>query len=266
MQQDGREDDGGTHDDEGEGEEEPRVSLREHLAEAWRPADQEDPFQLPEQGSWLLVQTLAGGEGGSDTYDGLAAAFNAATTKARAKDDVYTKQLKARLKDVMEKIKATDEHLAQLLMLAGDVAKRVTARSSDEWGPYDQVLVEARIGGAPRPLERLPLDDRDGAGATGRLKGRMYVLLQCAAGGFVGYDIDPDAWQGVAERVAFDDRSEGAPQPQLEKKPTAKLEEVSKHFHGVAVHTCWDTSLPVLRATHGVEHDASVRCLTGRTG
>ena len=212
------------------------MSLREHLAEAWRTTEQ-DPFELPEQGNWLLVQTLAGGQGGSDTYDGLAAAFNAATTKARTRDNDYTKQLKAQLKEVMESIKAADEHLAQLLMLAGDVAKRLTARSSEEWDPYDQVLVEACIGRAPRPLERLPLDDRDGAGATGRLKGRMYVLLQCAAGGFVGYDIDPDAWQGVAERVAFDDRSEGAPQPQLEKKPTAKLEQVSKHFHGVAVHT-----------------------------
>ena len=242
------------------------MSLREHLAEAWRPADQEDPFQLPEQGNWLLVQTLAGGQGGSDTYDGLAAAFNAATTKARAKDDAYTKSLKAHLKEVMEKIKAADEHLAQLLMLAGDVAKRVTARRSDEWDPYDQVLVEARIGEAPRARERLALEYRDGAGATGRLNGRMYVLLQCDDGGFVGYDIRADAWHGVAERVAFDDPSEGDRKPQLEKKTTAKPEEVSKHFHGVSVHTCWDTSRPVLRATHGVEHDASVRCLTGRTG
>jgi hypothetical protein len=128
------------------------VSLREHLAKEWGHTD-EDPFEVPKEGNWLIVQTLAGGDG-SDTYAGLADAFKAATTKARANDDEHIKNCKAELQDVMELIKAADERLAQLLILAGDLSTRVTAKSASDWDPYDKVLVEPRIGQEPTPLER----------------------------------------------------------------------------------------------------------------
>jgi hypothetical protein len=264
MQQDGREDDRGRHDDdECELVEEPRVSLREHLAKEWAQTD-DDPFELPKEGSWLIVQTLAGGDG-SDTYAGLAAAFKAATTKARAKDDEHIRNCKAELQDVMERIKAADEHLAQLLMLAGDLSTRVTAKSADAWNPYDKVLVEPRIGQEPKPVERgTPYAWRDPAVATGSTTSRMYVLLRCEAGGCVGYDIPIQDWERVAERVEFDEPAQHAPQPQLERKATAQQDQVSIQCHGVAVHTCRDTSRPEFRATFGVEHEASLHCVTGR--
>ena len=246
QQEEGEHDDGRGDDDECEVVEEPRVSLREHLAKEWGQTD-EDPFELPKEGSWLIVQTLAGGDG-SDTYVGLAEAFDAATTNASATDDQHMKALKAQLKDLMERIKAADERLAQLLILAGDVAQRVTAKSSDEWEPYDKVLVEPRIGQEPRPLERAtPYAWRDAAVRTGSTTSRMYVLLRCEAGGCVGYDIPIQEWARVAERVEFDEPSQDAPpQPQQQQEATAQPDQVSIHFHGVAVHTCWDTSRPVV--------------------
>ena len=247
MQQDeGEHDDGRRDDDECVVVPEPRVSLREHLAKEWGHTD-EDPFELPKEGSWLIVQTLAGGDG-SDTYVGLAEAFDAATTNASANDDQHMKALKAELKDLMERIKAADERLAQLLILAGDVAHRVTAKSPDEWEPYDKVLVEPRIGQEPTPLERAtPYAWRDAAVTTGSTTSRMYVLLRCKAGGCVGYDIPIQEWERVAERVEFDAPSQDAPpQPQQQQEATAQPDQVSIHFHGVAVHTCWDTSRPVV--------------------
>jgi hypothetical protein len=264
MQQDeGEHDDGRRDDDECEVVE-PRVSLREHLAKEWGRTD-EDPFELPKEGSWLIVQTLAGGDG-SDTYAGLAAAFKAATTKARSKDDEHIKNCKAQLQDVMERIKAADEHLAQLLMLAGDLSTRVTATSADAWNPYDKVLVEPRIGQEPIPLARAtPYAWRDPAVTTDSTTSRMYVLLRCKAGGCVGYDIPIQEWERVPKRVKFDEPAQHAPLPQLERKATAQQDQVSIQFHGVAVHTCRDTSRPEFRATFGVEHEASLHCVTGRT-
>ena len=242
---------------------EPRVSLRVHLAKEWGQTD-EDPFELPKEGSWLMVQTLAGGDG-SDTYAGLADAFKAATTKARANDDEIITNCKAELQDVMERIKAADEHLAQLLILAGDLATRITAKSASDWDPYDKVLVEPRIGQEPTPLERAaPYDWRNAAVTTGTTTSRMYVLLRCKAGGCVGYDIPIQEWERVAERVEFDEPAQHAPLPQRERKATAQQDQVSIQFHGVAVHTCRDTSRPEFRATFGVEHEASLHCVTGR--
>lgn len=264
QQEEGEHDDGRGDDDECVVVEEPRVSLREHLAKEWGQTD-EDPFELPKEGSWLIVQTLAGGDG-SDTYAGLADAFKAATTKARANDDEHIKTCKAELQDVMERIKAADEHLAQLLILAGDLATRVTAKSASDWDPYDKVLVERRIGQEPTPLARAaPYAWRDPAVTTGSTTSRMYVLLRCKAGGCVGYDIPIQEWERVAERVAFDEPAQHAPLPQLERKATAQQDQVSIQFHGVAVHTCRDTSRPEFRAAFGVEHEASLHCVTGRT-
>jgi hypothetical protein len=196
--------DEGERDEECAVVEEPRVSLREHLATEWAHTD-EDPFEVPKEGSWLIVQTLAGGDG-SDTYAGLADAFKAATTTARANDDEHIKNCKAELQDVMERIKAADERLAQLLILAGDLATRVTAKSASDWDPYDKVLVEPRIGQEPTPLERAtPYAWRDPAVTTGSTTSRMYVLLRCKAGGCVGYDIPIQEWERVAERVEFDE-------------------------------------------------------------
>jgi hypothetical protein len=267
MQQDEGEHDDGTLDDDECAvveEPEPRVTLRQHLGKEWGHGD-ECPFEMPEEGHWLLVQTLAGGEG-SDTYDGLAAAFDEATSKADDNDDEHMKNCKAELQNLMERIKVADEHLAQLLILAGDVATHVTAESSKAWDPYDKVLVEPRIGQEPIPLERATqYTRRDPAVTTGSPAGRMYVLFQCKGGGYVGYDIPNHAWEGVAERVAFDEPAQHAPQPLQERKAPAQPDQVSIQFHGVAVHTCMDTSRPVFRGTNGVEHEASMHCVTGRT-